>query len=118
VAEGISPAPHALEGFVADCSLPSAKQPHGHTTVKAYLAAIRSWHIKSGLPSPTEGLLRVELLIRALRKRQGVSRRKITVDQLVQVLDPTTTLAACCGRSSAPECTASCVVVRHWTWSC
>jgi integrase len=85
-----------LEGFVADCSLPTAKQPLGlkHTTVKAYLAAIRSWHIKSGLPSPTVGLPRVELMIRALRKRQGDAKRErlpITVDlldQLGRFLDP------------------------------
>ena len=52
-----------------------------HSTVRSYLAAIRHMHLAHGLPNPLQGLPRLELALKGLKRRKpqsGDSRLPIT----------------------------------------
>ena len=67
--------------YVVHCGVNSDKAPG---TVKGRLAAIRAFHITSGLPDPFAQLPRVALVVAGLKKRYGTKerRRPVTPEML------------------------------------
>ena len=47
-----------------------------HSFVKVYLSAIRSLHIEEGHPSPLVGCLRLQRVLRGIKRHQGSNRRQ------------------------------------------
>ena len=47
-----------------------------HSSVKVYLSAIRSLHIEEGHPSPLVGCLRLQRVLRGIKRHQGSNRRQ------------------------------------------
>ena len=76
---GVQPLPaeeQTLILFVADLS-----QRVSHATIRAYLAGVRFWHIGQGVGDPTKGCLRLDLVLRGIRRSkpsQPNSRLPIT----------------------------------------
>lgn len=56
-----------------------------HSSIKVYLSAVRSLHIDHGLPDPLVDCLRLQRLLRGIKRVQGPAsprRLPITVDHL------------------------------------
>ena len=54
-----------------------------HSSIKVYLLAIRSRHIEEGHPSPLDGCLRLQRVLRAIKRHPGSNRRqrqRITIE--------------------------------------
>ena len=47
-----------------------------HSSIKVYLSAIRSLHIEEGHPSPLVGCLRLQRVLRGIKRHQGSNRRQ------------------------------------------
>ena len=47
-----------------------------HSSIKAYLSAIRSLHIEEGLPSPLVGCLRLQRVLLGIKRHEGSNRRQ------------------------------------------
>ena len=47
-----------------------------HSSIKVYLSAIRSLHIEDGHPSPLVGCLRLQRVLRGIKRHQGSNRRQ------------------------------------------
>ncbi|KAL9961224.1 hypothetical protein ACROYT_G030129 [Oculina patagonica] len=78
-----------------------------HSSIKVYLSAVRSLYIVHGFPDPLVGCLRLQRLLRGIKRVQGpVTPRHlpITIDQLrviqrsldLSTADPVMLWAACC----------------------
>lgn len=78
-----------------------------HSSIKVYLSAVRSLHIDNGLPDPLVNCLKLQRLLRGIKRVQGSSppsRLPITVDllQIIQrsldlrVYDHVMLWAVCC----------------------
>jgi hypothetical protein len=76
-------------------------------SIKVYLAGIRSLHIENGFPNPLVDCLRLERVLRGIKRSQGVSKRErlpvtfTVLSRLREVLnfecyDDTLFWAACC----------------------
>ena len=80
-----------------------------HSSIKVYLSAIRSLHVEEGLPSPLVGCLRLQRVLRGIKRHQGsntLQRQPITSElmhtifQSLNVSDHNHTMlwaACCCG---------------------
>ena len=78
-----------------------------HSSIKVYLSAVRALHIEHGFPDPLQGCLRLERVVRGVKRSQGErksNRLPITDDILLSIhrhLDATQAdhvmfWAACC----------------------
>ena len=78
-----------------------------HSSIKVYLSAIRSLHIEEGHPSPLVGCLRLQRVLRGIKRHQGSNKRQrqpITVELMhiifqslnFSVYNHTMLWAACC----------------------
>lgn len=77
------------------------------SSIKVYLAAVRSLHIENGFPNPLSNCLRLERVIRGIKRSQGISKRErlpVTVTVLLRIreklnfqcYDDILLWAACC----------------------
>ena len=58
------------------------------SSIKVYLAAIRSLHLENGFPNPLANCLRLERVIRGIKRCQGTSKRErlpVTVAVLLRI---------------------------------
>ena len=74
-----------------------------HSSIKVYLSAVRSLHIDHGLPDPLVNCLRLQRLLRGIKRVQGpVSPRRLPLLQAIQrcldlsARDHLMLWAACC----------------------
>ena len=78
-----------------------------HSSIKVYLSAVRSLYIDHGFPDPLVGCLRLQRLLRGIKRVQGPvtpTRLPITIDHLrviqrsldLSAADHVMLWAACC----------------------
>ena len=97
-----------------------------HASIKVYLSAVRSLHVDYGLPDPLVNCLRLQRLLRGIKRVQGPvapKRLPISIDHLrviqrsldLSTRDHVMLWAACCIGFFVSYKLGSSLLIRHFT---